>query len=436
MLAMASPQRTEAVAPLNLNRHQIITLVALCLGYAGYYLCRSDLSVITPLLLTDSQLGLTKESLGRITSIAIFAYAVGKVVSGVAVDFLGGKRLFVLAMVASVACTIVFGFGTSVTFFIVVWALNRFVQSAGWNALVKVATNWFSHHQYGRVMSFLSLSFLFGDAIGRLFLGQLIKWGWSWKAVLLAAAATLSLICVFCIFTLREKPEIYHLGGEAPEENPHNLFVEDEAPPNVWRLLKPFLTSPAFWTVAVMSFGFTLVRETFNFWLPQYLKEMADMADGEAGQWSSLFPFFGGFSVLICGWLSDNPLRGQRGLLMAVASGLLTVCLAAMGFIPPHSGPVLPVTLMCLVALLLLGPYCFLGGAISMDLGGKKGGATASGLVDSAGYFGGALSGSAVGAIAQQWGWSSAFLTLSGVSFLTCVAGTTYWLRHERAGKS
>ena len=409
-------------------------MFGLCLGYAGYYLCRSDLSVITPLLLSDSSLHLTKESLGWITSIAVYAYAAGKIVSGLAVDFFGGKRLFLLGMVGSVLCTVFFSLGTSVAFFITLWALNRLFQSTGWNALVKVSTQWFSHQQYGRVMSYLSLSFLFGDAIGRLSLGQLIKWGWSWKAVFLAAAGILTLICLFCTAILREKPEGEDGGEQEPEENPHNLFVHEERPASIWGLLRPFLTSPAFWTVAVMAFGYTLVRETFNFWLPQYLKEVAGMGDGEASQWSSLFPFFGGFSVLICGWLSDHPLRGQRGLLMAGSSGLLTVCLAVMATLKAHSTPTLPLILMSLVALLLLGPYCFLGGAISMDLGGKKGGATASGLVDSAGYIGGALSGVAIGAIAQRFGWSGTFLTLAGVMFATSVASILYWRRHERRG--
>jgi hypothetical protein len=41
-------------------------------------------------------------------------------------------------------------------------------DSAGWGGLVKVASHWFSSRRYGTVMAVLSLSFLFGDAIGRI----------------------------------------------------------------------------------------------------------------------------------------------------------------------------------------------------------------------------------------------------------------------------
>ena len=424
------------VESLRLTRRQVLTLVALCIGYAGYYLCRSDLSVITPLLLADSSLHLTKTSMGWITSIAVYAYAVGKLVSGPAVDVIGGRKIFLGGMIGAVACTVAFGWSHGLGFFILFWALNRFIQSAGWSALVKIATNWFNHHQYGRIMGILSLSFLFGDAIGRFYLGQLIKWGWGWKGILMVAALSLGAIFVFCFLTVRDHPAPGQVVGSLePEASPHNLFAQEhQEPRSVWRLVRPFLTSEAFWCVAIMCSGQTLIRETFNFWLPHYLIEVAGMSQGEAGQYSALFPLFGGFSVLFFGWLSDHALKGRRGAILAVTTGGLTLCLVALGQLPAHGSGTLPLLLVCMVALLQLGPYCFLGGAMSMELGGKAGCATASGLVDSAGYLGGALSGGA-GHVAETWGWAGAFDTLAGVSLVTCLAGVLYALRHDTALK-
>ena len=55
-----------------------------------------------------------------------------------------------------------------------------------------------------------------------------------------------------------------------------------------------------------MNFGLTVIRETFNFWTPTYLVEAAGMTEGHAGMASSLFPFFGGISVFVAGYLSDT----------------------------------------------------------------------------------------------------------------------------------
>ena len=49
------------------------------------------------------------------------------------------------------------------------------------------------------------------------------------------------------------------------------------------------------------------------------------------------------------------------------------------------------------MAFLLIGPYSYLAGAISLDFGGKRGGATACGIIDGVGYlFGGVLAGNVV----------------------------------------
>lgn len=60
-------------------------------GYAGYYVCRSDYSVAIPLLIADlSAHGVARDAakidLGRIASLAVLGYALGKFVSGPLAD--------------------------------------------------------------------------------------------------------------------------------------------------------------------------------------------------------------------------------------------------------------------------------------------------------------------------------------------------------------
>src|SRR5207237_954520 len=95
-------------------RWQKITLGTLFVGYAGYYVCRSNLSVVTPLLLRDfGDQGISKEDLGAVASFGVLLYALGKISNGLLADFLGGRLLFLLGMVLSVVCTILFGLGTA-----------------------------------------------------------------------------------------------------------------------------------------------------------------------------------------------------------------------------------------------------------------------------------------------------------------------------------
>jgi sugar phosphate permease len=82
-----SPSSTEAVTDALLNRWRVITVTLLVIGYAGYYLCRSDLSVVMPLLIAElGAKGIAPDvariRLGAIASWGVFAYAVGKFPAG------------------------------------------------------------------------------------------------------------------------------------------------------------------------------------------------------------------------------------------------------------------------------------------------------------------------------------------------------------------
>lgn len=421
-----------------LVKWQRLTLVSLFAGYSGYYLCRSNLSVATPLLLEAyGSRGLDKEAIGLLASIGVLVYAVGKLLNGILCDFIGGRRTFLFGLFGSVACTVAFGLGSGMAYLTLVWCLGRFAQSGGWSALVKVASNWFPFERYGRVMGQLSLSFLFGDVLARLFLGELIRYGLNWRQVFLAAAAALGLIGLVLAATLRERPE--GLGAEEPQVNPANLYGDRGSlsrPESLRRLLAPLIGSLSFWLVMTLSLGLTLIRETFNLWTPTYLTEAVGLSPGSAASFSLLYPLFGGISVLAAGALADRFASGNRAALFVPALALLVPVLAALGSGAASTSAPLALTLVSLAALLMIGPYALLSGAIALDLGGKYGSSTAAGMVDSAGYFGGVISGYGIGRLAERGGWGTALGALAGVAALTCGAAVAYWLHHQRTARS
>src|SRR5262249_30978040 len=160
---------------------QGITVTTLFVGYAGYYVCRSNLSVATPLLLDEyREAGLTKGHIGDVASFGVLFYAAGKLLNGIATEYVGGKRIFLVGMFASVALTVLFaavplfagplapaagslGLPVAVLLpFFAIWAANRFVQSMGWNALVQITARWFTAARMATVMGVLSMSYLLG----------------------------------------------------------------------------------------------------------------------------------------------------------------------------------------------------------------------------------------------------------------------------------
>jgi len=431
--------RDRAAGPAHaraLRARQASTVALLTIGYAGYYLCRSNLSVALPQLIDEvaAHGGSTDDArirLGTLASFGVFAYALGKLCLGGTADLLGGRRNFLVGMGGAVVFTLLFSVGGGLPLFTLAWIGNRTAQSIGWAGVVKVASRWFSYSSYGAVMGAISLSYLFGDAIARLAMGALIGAGFGWRAVFRFAAAGLAVLLLVNWRWLRESRE--ELGFDPPAVNPRNVF--GEGPQVVARfadVLRPLLRDRTFWMVCVLSLGCTLLRETFNTWIPTYFHQSVGYSIGDAAAMSALFPFVGGVSVVILGLLGDHLGSTGREWVMVVGLTTVTLALFALSTMSDHSGSWAIVGAVLLIAFTLLGPYSYLAGAVALDFGGAGGSATASAIIDGVGYLGGVLAGDSVARISVAWGWDGAFRALAAVAALSAIAAITLLVLRRR----
>ncbi len=440
--------------PARLRRWQIVTVATLWAGYAGYYVCRSNLSVAAPLLLQEyGEAGLGKEQIGSLFSIGVLFYAVGKLLNGVLTEYVGGKGIFLFGMFASVACTVLFGLSplfegslsgltrslelpTAIFLpFLVLWAANRFVQSMGWGGLVQITSRWIEHHRLATVMGVLTMSYLLGDALARLYLGSIMKAGVGWRGLFFTSAGTLCFIGLVSLFALKNRPR--DLGLAEPPPPPGNVFGEDRGNDKVslLGLLIPLFSNVTFWIVCLMNAGLTLIRETFNQWTPTYLNEVVKLDPGTAGIASLVFPLIGSASAFLAGWLVDKT-GGRFGPVVLVSLAALVGALAVLGDISGQGEAWVALILIGSVAFFLIGPYTFCSGVMAVKFGGQRGSATAAGIIDTAGYLGASLAGRGIGGIASAQGWSAAFHTLGWVAGLTLLVTGVYWILEHRGSRA
>src|SRR5262249_22843280 len=92
----------------------------------------------------------------------------------------------------------------------------------------------------------------------------------------------------------------------------------------------------------------------------------------------------------------------------------------------------LAVALGAVAGFVTIGPYSFLAGAISLDLGGKRGSAMAAGLIDGTGYLGGVLAGGGIARLSTQFGWSKTFIALAIVAAATALAAPAHLALRRR----
>jgi OPA family glycerol-3-phosphate transporter-like MFS transporter len=398
-------------------------------GYSGYYLCRSNLSVSMPLIVQDMASPARPPEavrvwLGSVASLGVLAYALGKIPSGRLADRFGGRGNFLGGMAGAIAATAWFAAAGTTPMLTAAWIANRLVQTLGWVGAVKIVSRWFPFHRHGAVMGVISLSYLFGDALARQFLSLLIRRGFTWRMIFATSAGVLGLILVLCLALLRESP-----GRDGARENPSNLFQTSEAAD--WRqVFATFFRSRAFGYACALSLGATILRETFNLWTPTYFTQVVHMSAADAAAGSSIFPLLGGFSVIFCGWFSDRMGRtGRAAIILGGMAGaaLLLFWLSAARVASASTA----IATVGALAVLLIGPYSFLAGAISLDFGGKRAAGTASGIIDTAGYLGGVISGDTIARISAGFGWSGTFRFLAAIALLTAL-GAVLFLQEQR----
>jgi MFS transporter, OPA family, glycerol-3-phosphate transporter len=234
-------------------------------------------------------------------------------------------------------------------------------------------------------------------------------------------------------FLVRSSPT--DLGLEEPSANPQNVFGEagqSAAKVPLLDLLTPLLASPIFWAVCGINFGLTLVRESFNNWSSTFLRDVAGLSSGNAGIASLVFPLAGGIGAIVAGLLSDR-WGGRHGRVVVPSLVLLVFSLGSMAFINVNGNAPAAMGLVAMTSFFLIAPYSYLSGVMALDLGGKRGSATAAGLIDGAGYVGATASGWGVAKIAEHYEWKGVFLSLGVVCCLTLVFAVAYLVLSERS---
>ncbi|PKL76216.1 MAG: hypothetical protein CVV27_11435 [Candidatus Melainabacteria bacterium HGW-Melainabacteria-1] len=177
-----------------LLRWRTSTFMVMLFGYIGYYLIRQNLPSAFPLM--KDAFGYTNSDLGLIAASSEICYAIGKFINGPLGDRIGGKKIFLLGMAGGIVCNLIFAFGTSMLWFVVVWCICRYFLSMGWGGLAKTIGAWYEPEKNGTVMGWVSLSFQFGGVVATLFVGWLVSQGNTWDKLFIYPALVTTLVLI------------------------------------------------------------------------------------------------------------------------------------------------------------------------------------------------------------------------------------------------
>jgi sugar phosphate permease len=407
---------------LSAGQRQIFAIT--WITYAGFYLCRKNLSVMLPLLHDVS--GLHSIDLANIVFGYSLLYAVGQFGWGPLSDRIGAKRVVGVGLLLVVASNLLMGAHASWIWLLVFACLNGAGQSTGWSGLVKTMAIWFSGANRGIVMAWWGTNYVLGGFLATAFATWVALQPWllpqlGWRRGFLFPALLLLVITGVYLIGAKEAPEQAGLPSELRGE-PAQLHAAHSN----WSTLAALLRKPSLWMISLSYFFLTLCRYALMFWLPLYMVKGLKYSLQTSGYVSSLYELIGVIGAVLAGYISDRYIQSRRAPVAAImlcGFGVILLLEPTM----TQFGLMGTALAISLAGICSYGPDTLISGAGAQDVGEDKGAATAAGLVDGIGHLGAIFSPYLVVFVSGHFGWDHLFLPLAGAAFLSGAALIPIW---------
>jgi OPA family glycerol-3-phosphate transporter-like MFS transporter len=302
--------------------------------------------------------------------------------------------------------------GTVLALMAVLWGANGYFQSFGALSIVKVNAQWFHVTERGTFAGIFGVLIRFGlilafSAVPWLAARFPLVWAF-W-----IPAAGVALLFVLNAKLMENTPSDAGFGGL---DTGDGSAVGDEKPAPLGEILRKVFASKVAWTIAggSMMIGFVR-RSSVDVWFAKYFANnwlpkgtpLSDYLPYQAAAWGiALLGIAGGFAF---GIASDRMFGTRRAPVITVGFLGMAVMLAAIGFAHrAGAGPWAVALALACLSFFVNGAHGMIGGAASMDFGGRKAAATAAGLFDGIQYFTSApFVGIGMGKVLDRWGWDA-----------------------------
>lgn len=412
---------------------QMRTILATMIGYALFYFVRKNFSLAMPGL--ESDLGISKVSLGIFLTLNGVVYGLSRFVNGVLADRMNARWYMAIGLALCALSNFAFGFGEDIYYWItgehtgdrftntmilfmgIMWVVNGMLQGTGFPPCARLLTHWIPPHELATKMSVWNTSHSIGAGLVVILCGYIMgtmgsgpdhvgAWRWCfWIPSGIAFAGAIGLV-VF----LRDTPSSVGLpeleGTESGEKRERSMAKGAE---HKAFLMKHVFRNPLIWILGVANFFVYIVRFSVLDWGPSLLSQSKGVSMEHAGWLVAMFEIAGILGMLFAGWATDRWLKGRahRTCVFCMAGAALFVFLFWQ---LPADAPIwLLFATLCAAGFCIYGPQALIGIAAA-NQATKNAAATANGLTGLFGYASTLVSGVGLGYVAQHYGWNWAYV--------------------------
>lgn len=403
---------------------------ALWLTYAGFYLCRVNISIALPGIMKEFDY--SEARVGGLASAFFVVYGLGQLINGQLGDKWGARLMVPIGVFLSCALNASFGFANTLTAMAILWGANGYAQAMGWAPIVKTLANWCPTHRRGRMSALLATSYQVGSVASWLLAGYLAD-TYGWRCAFWVPAGIFSFFGVYMYWAVRNAPEEVGLPPvEAYAEGPptHPAPVTKDEYLGFGFTLRRTLGNPRVLQVGLAYLFTSVVGYGFMLWTPLYLAQTYGVTASSAAARSVILPLMGALGVLCAGWASDRWFGSRRAPIITLMLAPAALLVALYPHIP-LSRPGIGLAWLGLVGFAALGPQALMVSSVAMDLGTRKAASSAAGFIDAMGYVGATLTGIGTGWLVEHHGsWTLAFHSWAASVLISALLMGAMW-RHK-----
>jgi len=372
-----------------LRRMQWVVLVATMFCYLFFYTGRQTFGFAIPGI--EAELGLSKATLGWVSTALLWSYAIGQAINGNLADTFGGRRIMALGAVASTVMNWIVSLGANLVSIAAPWAVNGYVQAMGWAAGSRVLSNWWPPSERGKTYGFYVFAagtgsiVAYATAVVVLDVWEL-DWRWLFRLPVL-----LMLVGAVTFFVLaREHPRHRGLPSPVEERGTGSSASHRAAEESAWQRYRTVLREPRIWLAGV-AIGFqNAARYGLLVWVPVHFLGSAWQEGSGRGGISPLWitvalPVGMAVGALVNGQISDR-LFGSRRSQPIVLFMLLGAASAVAMRLVPVDQTTLAMGVLFLAGFFVYGPQASFW-ALCPDLVGAARAGTATGVVNFFAYL-------------------------------------------------
>ncbi|MDE2293802.1 MAG: MFS transporter [Elusimicrobia bacterium] len=432
--ASAAPQHSW---PYRTRR--FINWFLLGLTYATFYMGRYNLNVIKSHV-EKTFLGGSQTQFGVIAMCGFWTYALSELVNGPLADRIGGRKAILLgafgAATFNMAMGLLFlgGFANHLIIFMsLLYSLNMFFQSFGAMSVVKVNAPWFHVDERG------VFGGVFGIMISLGYVFALQTAGWimkhpdvlPWYATFFVPTAAMAVMFGLSWLFVRDRPS--EAGFQ--DFSTSDASDGDETPVDFKYIVQKVFTNPVLLTLMAAEFCTGFVRQSLLFFFPEWLQKVHGIAPGTHYFNYAVWSITAGGIVggLLAGWLSDKAFQSRRPPVAFFFYLMQVVAIVGLGLV---KSPLLAALGIGFACTWIFGVHGMLSGTASMDFGGKKGAASAAGMLDGIQYVASGITSVGMGMILDHFGWSAWTYSIVPFSLIGAYIMTRLWNEKPHGAKA